>query len=112
MEEIIEQLGPHVLYRHMPVHLSNGSRLGRVEEIGHGGDVLHIQQGNVLVYDWYVPVDAVSTVDERGVHLKVSLRDLRKNGWNVPPEAYLMRQGATPGYEYSRLGRVGGEQLR
>lgn len=98
-----------MLYRHMPVYLSNGARLGRVEEIGHGGDVLHVQQGNLLVYDWYVPANAVSSVDARGVHLQVSMRDLRRNRWNVPPEEFLMRQGATAGYDYARLGPTGGE---
>ena len=89
-------------YRHMPVYLENGQLLGRAEEIGHAVDYVHVQQGRVLVYDWYVPISAVKEVDEQGVHLAATLSDLRRNGWNVPPEEYLTRQGATPGYEYTR----------
>lgn len=88
-------------YRHMPVYLADGKRLGRTEEVGHGMEYLHIQQGHVLVYDWYVPMDAVESVTIDGVRLKVSLATMRANRWNIPPGAYLARQGATPGYEYT-----------
>jgi len=88
-------------YRHMPVYLRDGRLLGRTEEIGHALDYLHVQQGRLLVWDWYVPVTAVERVTPAGVRLKVDAPDLRHNRWNVPPESYLMRQGATPGYEYT-----------
>lgn len=88
-------------YRHMPVYLSNGRRLGRTEEIGHAVDYIHVQQGNILIYDWYLPVAAIRDVTANGVCLNVTMADLRRNRWNVPPEDYLQRQGATPGYEYT-----------
>ena len=36
-------------YRHMPVYLANGRRLGRAEEVGHAVDYLHVQQGHLLI---------------------------------------------------------------
>lgn len=93
-------------YRHMPVFLADGRRLGRTEEIGHAVDYVHVQQGLVLIHDWYVPASALASVGERGVQLNVSMFDLRRGGWNVPPEDYLSRQGATPGYEYTSPGDV------
>lgn len=84
----------------MPVYLSDGRILGRLEEVGHGADYLHVQQGNILVRDWYVPIGAVEDVSPQGGRLGTTLADLRRNGWNVPPEEYLSHQGATPGYEY------------
>lgn len=88
-------------YRHMPVYLRDGRLLGRTEEVGHAVDYLHVQQGRLLVWDWYVPTSAINDVTEQGVRLGVTLHDLRRNRWNVPPESYLQRQGATPGYEYT-----------
>lgn len=88
-------------YRHMPVHLRDGRLLGRVEEVGHAAAYLHIQQGHLLVQDWYVPRRVVARVTLEGVWLDVSLDDLRREHWNVPPESYLLRQGAVPGYEYT-----------
>jgi hypothetical protein len=88
-------------YRHMPVYLRSGRLLGRTEEIGHAVDFLHVQQGRLLIRDWYLPITAVRDVTAQGVYLGVDLGHLRRNRWNVPPEAYLSRQGATPGYEYT-----------
>ena len=88
-------------YRHMPVYLANGRRLGRAEEVGHAVDYLHVQQGHLLIYDWYLPVEAIRDVTTDGVYLNLTMADLRRNRWNVPPESYLQRQGATPGYEYT-----------
>lgn len=85
----------------MPVYMLNGRLLGRTEEIGHAVDYLHVQQGHLLVRDWYIPMSAVTDVTARGVVLNVNASDLRQNGWNVPPAEYLERQGATPGYEYT-----------
>jgi hypothetical protein len=93
---------PHwQFYRHMPVYLGTGRLLGRTEEVGHGLDYLHVQQGHLVVRDWYIPISAVEDVTPQGVRLGVTLADLRRSGWNVPPEEYLARQGATPGYEYA-----------
>lgn len=88
-------------YRHMPVYLANGRRLGWTEEIAHAADMLHVRQGRVLVRDWYVPATAIQSADPGGVRLGVHRSDLRANRWNVPPLTYLMQQGATPGYEYT-----------
>lgn len=88
-------------YRDMPVYLANGSRLGNVEEVGHGMDYLHVRQGNLLIRDWYVAFDAIAGVDTRGVQLGVTVQDLRRDRRNVPPPEYLERQGMTPGYEYT-----------
>lgn len=88
-------------YRHMPVYLRDGRRLGRVEEVGHAVDVLHVQQGHLLVQDWYIPLSAVRDVSPQGVTLNVSGQELGPHGWNVPNEEYLAKQGATPGYEYT-----------
>lgn len=88
-------------FRHMPVFLRTGRRLGRLEEIGHALDYLHVQQGHVLVQDWYVPRDAVEDATPQGVRLNLDLSDLRRERRHVPPEEFLLRQGATPGYEYT-----------
>ena len=88
-------------YRHMPVYSSDGHRLGRTQEIGHDVEVIHIQQGHVLIRDWYVPISAVAALTERSVKLNVDMSQLRSNGWNVPPMEFLAHQGATPGYEYT-----------
>ncbi|MGI8826475.1 MAG: hypothetical protein ACR2JC_12665 [Chloroflexota bacterium] len=88
-------------YRHMQVYLDTGRHLGRVEEVGHAADYIHVQQGHILIYDWYIPTRAIREVDASGVRLAVSLAALRENCWNIPPETFLMRQGATPGYEYT-----------
>ena len=86
-------------YRRMPVYTADGRRLGRTEEIDNAVECLHIQQGRLLVRDWYVPLSAVRDVTTQGVYLRVNPRDLQRNRWHVPPEDYLRRQGATPGYE-------------
>ena len=86
--------------RHMPVFLRSGQRLGRVEEIAHGLDFLHVQHGHALVQDWYVPVDDVEDVGSEGVRLHVDLVTLRQKRRHVPPERFLAQQGASPGYEY------------
>lgn len=88
-------------YRHMPVFGRNGRLIGRTLEIGHAVDYIHVQQGRVLVRDWYVPASAIQDVTVQGVYLAVDLADLRHRCWNVPPEEYLLRLGATPGYEYT-----------
>lgn len=86
----------------MPVYLANGRQLGRVEEVSHGSDYVHVQQGHLLVWDWYIPATAIARVDVHGVYLTADRRDLVRNGWNVPSREYLLLQGATPGYEYAR----------
>jgi hypothetical protein len=97
----------------MPVYLAGGGRLGFIVEIGHGEEYLHVQQGRVLVTDWYVPIAAVAGVGAAGVGLNVDLAELRARRWNVPPVEYLLTQGATPGYEYTgsnglpQLDRIG-----
>jgi hypothetical protein len=88
-------------YRRMPVYLSNGHLLGHANEIGHAVDVVHVQEGHLLVRDWYVPAGAIRDVTPQGIYLSVDRADLRRSGWNVPPEEYLARQGSTPGYEYT-----------
>jgi hypothetical protein len=88
-------------YRHMPVYLRDGRRLGRVEEVGHAVDVLHVQQGRLLVQDWYIPISNVQNVSAGGVTLNVSRQVPGRERWNIPPEEYLAKQGATPGYEYT-----------
>jgi hypothetical protein len=88
-------------YRHMPVYTRDGRRLGHVEEVGHAVDYLHIQQGARLVRDWYVPIGAVRDVTVDGVFLSCGRAELRRQGWNIPADDYLVRQGATPGYEYT-----------
>ena len=85
----------------MPVYLRNGDLLGHVLEVGHDVDYVHVQQGHVLFFDWYMPISAVQDVTPQGVRLNVDRAELRANGWNVPPPEYLGRQGATPGYEYT-----------
>jgi hypothetical protein len=64
-------------------------------------DYLLVRQGSLLVWDWYVPLSAVRAVTNGGVQLAVNRDDLVRNHWNVPPEKYLTRQGATPGYAYT-----------
>ena len=88
-------------YRHMPVFQVNGRRLGRTEEVGHASECIHVQQGRVLVRDWYVPIEAVREITPQGVYLFVSKGDLKRAGRTVPPEDFLSRLGATPGYEYT-----------
>jgi hypothetical protein len=88
-------------YRHMPVYLAGGRRLGRTLEIGHATDWVHVQQGRWLARDWYIPISAVADVTPEGVFLNMSLAALRARRWNVPPIGYLLQQGATPGYEYT-----------
>jgi hypothetical protein len=88
-------------YRHMPVYLDNGRPLGHTLEVGHAVECIHVQQGRILVRDWYIPISAVRDVTDRGVYLSVGSRDLLRNGWNVPTEAYLRNQGLVVGYEYT-----------
>lgn len=85
----------------MPVYLAGGRRLGHTLEIGHAVEWLHVQQGRLLVRDWYIPIDAVRDVTGTGVYLDVGASDLRRNRWNVPGEGYLTRQGLVVGYEYT-----------
>lgn len=85
----------------MPVYLANGRRVGFVSEVGHAVDYLHVQQGRLLVRDWYIPMTDVRDVTEDGVYLSVTLPDMRSCRRNIPPVEYLARQGATPGYEYT-----------
>lgn len=85
----------------MPVYLRNGRRLGRTEEIGHAVDYLHVQEGRLLIKDWYIPIDVVEDVSEDGVRLNTDRRQMVERRLNVPPEDYLREQGATPGYEYT-----------
>lgn len=91
-------------YRHMPVSLENGDLLGHVLEVGHDIEYIHVQQGRVLFFDWYVPASAIRDVSAQGVRLNVDRAALRANRWNVPAPQYLSRQGATPGYEYTSGG--------
>lgn len=88
-------------YRHMPVFLAGGKKLGHVIEVGHAVDFIHVQEGWILVRDWYVPSSAIGGVGPGGVVLTARRADLRANRWHVPPTEFLMRQGATPGYEYT-----------
>jgi hypothetical protein len=88
-------------YRHMPVFLAGGRKLGYVIEVGHAVDFIHVQQGRILVRDWYVPSSAIAQVGPRGVVLTARREDLVANRWHIPPTEFLMCQGATPGYEYT-----------
>jgi hypothetical protein len=85
----------------MPVYMRNGRRLGRAEEVDHGVEYVYVQQGRWLVQDWYIPMRAVRDVTDDGIYLGVDGSALERNRWNVPPEDYLARQGATLGYEYT-----------
>jgi hypothetical protein len=85
----------------MPVYLADGRRLGRAIEVGHAVDVVHVEQGRLLVRDWYIPSSALRDVTPSGIYLNARQDDLVRNKWHIPPESYLMRQGATPGYEYT-----------
>jgi hypothetical protein len=88
-------------YRRMPVYLANGRLLGHVLEVGHAVELVHVQEGRFLIHDWYIPAEAIRDVTGRGVLLNVGREDVRRNGWNVPPEHYLAVQGSVPGYEYT-----------
>lgn len=88
-------------YRRMPVYLVNGRLLGRVLEVGHAVEALHVQEGRLLIRDWYIPSSAIRDVTDRGVFLTIDRAALRQNGWNVPSERYLAVQGSVPGYEYT-----------
>jgi hypothetical protein len=90
--------------RRMPVYLANDRLLGRVEEVSHGTEYVHVRQGHLFIWDWYIPAAAIARVDDRGVHLAVHRPDLLRNGWNVPAHDYLLLQGATPGYDYAHQG--------
>lgn len=85
----------------MPVYMANGRRLGFTSEIGHAVDYLHVQQGRVILRDWYIPISAVRSVTADGIQLWVDVPEMRSRHWNVPSEEYLLHQGATPGYEYT-----------
>ena len=88
--------------RRMPVYLANGRRLGQIEEVSYGTEYIHVRQGRLLVWDWYIPTAAIAHVDGQGAHLTVDRPDLLRKGWNVPARDYLLLQGATPGYDYAR----------
>jgi hypothetical protein len=88
-------------YRHMPVYMANGRLLGRMLEVGHAVEMLHVQEGRLFIRDWYIPTTAIREVTDRGVFLNVERSALRRNDWNVPPESYLAVQGSVPGYEYT-----------
>lgn len=88
-------------YRRMPVYLANGRLLGRVLEVGHAVETIHVQEGRLLIRDWYIPTDAIRDVTERGVFLNADRQALWSNRWNVPTEVYLAVQGSVPGYEYT-----------
>jgi hypothetical protein len=88
-------------HRHMPVYLASGRRLGFLLEVDHGVECVHVQEGRVLVRDWYVPVGAIASVTDRGIFLTLDAGDLRRQRMNVPPEIFLLHQGSTPGYEYT-----------
>lgn len=88
-------------YRHMPVYGADRRRIGHLREVGHAVDYLHVQQGHLLVRDWYIPLTAVRDVEADGVYLAVNAAQMRANRWSVPPAEYLTRQGATYGYEYT-----------
>jgi hypothetical protein len=85
----------------MPVYLAGGRLLGRLLEVGHAVETLHVQEGRLLIRDWYIPSTAIREVTDRGVHLNVDRAALRHNAWNIPSERYLSLQGAVPGYEYT-----------
>ncbi len=88
-------------YRRMPVFFDNGRLLGHMVEIGHAVEYIHVQQGYLLIRDWYIPSTAIRRVTNLGVYLTVNARDLRSNRWNVPSEKFLRLQGLVVGYEYT-----------
>ena len=65
------------------VYDSTGEDVGDVAEIGQGW--IRVHKGLLFKSDVYVPVSAITNIEDRAVWLNVSKSEIGSQGWNEPP---------------------------
>jgi len=67
------------------VYGSDGAKVGDVAEVG--SNYVLIQQGWLFTKDIYVPLSAITNIDEDGVYLNVAKNEIGDMDWNRAPVA-------------------------
>ena len=65
------------------VYDSAGEDVGDVAEVGQGW--IRVHKGIVFRSDLYVPVNAITNIEDRAVWLNVAKSEMGGLGWNEPP---------------------------
>jgi hypothetical protein len=61
---------------------SDGNRIGTVDEVA--SSYLLVKKGLIFTHDLYIPLTAVSRLNENEVWLDVSKSEINARGWNEP----------------------------
>jgi hypothetical protein len=71
----------------MTVYATDGTKLGTVRNYNPQEDWLDIHKGVLFTKDFYVPLEAIDTVAEDGITLRLTKDDLESDRFNSPPTA-------------------------
>ena len=83
------------------VYGSDGKKAGDVAEVQE--TYIVVSKGWLFTTERYVPVEAISRVDEDGVHLNVSKDEMEGGGWDKPPETTHAEGGKQPAEDTDRV---------
>jgi uncharacterized protein (TIGR02271 family) len=64
---------------------ADGEKLGSVVEDHSASGYLVVEKGLIFLHDYYVPLDAITRTDAKGVHLNVRKDQIKSLGWDQPP---------------------------
>jgi hypothetical protein len=68
------------------VYDATGEKVGKIAEINHQDEYMLMEKGWLFHKDFYVPLSAVSHVDEDGAaHLNLNRHDLEQGPYDIPP---------------------------
>jgi uncharacterized protein (TIGR02271 family) len=62
-----------------------GDKVGTAIEQNEQGGYLVVEKGLLFIKDVYVPLSAISRVDNQGVYLNLTKEDLKRQNWETPP---------------------------
>ncbi len=72
------------LSKGMDVKGSDGEKVGSVQDVQ--GDYVVISKGFLFPHDYYVPVSAITSADEKNVYLNVTKDEALNQGWDQVPD--------------------------
>lgn len=88
----------------MDVYGSDDEKVGEVDSVER--DYFVVRKGFFFPEDHYIPVDAVSTFDDRGIYLNYTKDQVLEQQWTAPPSGETTLAGTDPNYRDSDLNQV------
>jgi hypothetical protein len=89
-----EQIGANLIVpAGATVYDVSGQKLGKVAGGIAQREYFYLERGLLFHHDYYVPKSALARIDATGVHLNVTLDELKTSGWDHPPSGSVETLG-------------------